>query len=492
MAFIDGTVVNVALPAIQASLGATVVELQWVVEAYALLLASLLLVGGALGDRFGRRRVFSLGVGLFALASGACGLARDPTELIWARAVQGVGGALLVPGSLAILSSVFEGEARGKAIGTWSAASAMAAAVGPVLGGWLVENLSWRWAFFINLPVAAVVFVALARVPESRDEQAPPRLDVAGAGLATLGLGGLVFALLEASSRGWSDSLVRAGLIGGPVALAGFVFLEARRDFAMVPLNLFRDRTFAGTNLLTLLVYGALGGGLFFLPLNLVQVQGYTATAAGAAFLPFIVLLSTLSRWMGGLSARLGARPLLVAGPLVTALGYVLLALLGTQPNYFLHFLPGIFLLGAGMAITVAPLTTAVMASAPQHKSGVASGVNNAVSRTGGLVALAALGILMVGAFNGALDDQLDALDLDESARAELDANRDRLAGTPVPEGMTDQQADAVQAAIHEAFLVGYRWVMLVAAGLCVAGSAAALALVAPRLRPEPAPERQQ
>ncbi len=481
MAFIDGTVVNVALPAIQASLGATVVELQWIVEAYALLLAALLLVGGALGDRIGRRRVFALGVGLFAVASAACGLARNPTELILARGVQGVGGALLVPGSLAILSASFEGEAQGKAIGTWSAASALAAAVGPIIGGWLVDNLSWRWAFLINVPVAVVVFIALTRVPESRDEEAAHRLDLAGAMLATLGLGGLVFGLLEAGTRGWDDPLVRAGMVGGPAALLAFVVVEARRSFAMVPLSLFRNRTFAGTNLLTLLVYGALGGGLFFLPLNMVQVQGYSATAAGASFLPFIALLTLLSRWMGGLSARIGARPLLVAGPLLTGLGYALLGWLGTQPNYLLHFLPGIALMGIGMSITVAPLTTAVMASAPRHRSGTASGVNNAVSRTGGLVALAALGILMVASFDEELDRRLEDLDLEATQRAEIDAGRDRLAGTPTPAGLDDAAAADVRDAINQAFLAGYRDVMMMAAFLCVGGAAAAAVLVEKR-----------
>ena len=287
MVFIDGTVVNVALPALQVALGATAADAQWIVESYALLLAALLLVGGALGDRYGRRRMFAIGVALFAAASVWCGLAVDVGQLITARAAQGVGGALLVPGSLSIISASFAEAERGKAIGTWAGFTAVTAAFGPVLGGWLVENASWQWVFYINIPIALIVLaIVLMRVPESRDESSSGPLDLLGALLATAGLGGLVFGLIEAGALGLGHPRVLVALVIGAASLGGFIVAEARVASPMMPLSLFRSRTFAGANLLTFLLYAALGGTLFFLPFNLIQVQGYTATAAGAAFLP--------------------------------------------------------------------------------------------------------------------------------------------------------------------------------------------------------------
>src|SRR5689334_22273667 len=284
MSFIDGTVVNVALPALQRDLNADLVDVQWVIEAYALFLAALLLVGGAAGDRFGRRRVFLLGVAIFALASMGCGFAGSVRELIMARALQGIGGALLVPGSLAIIGASFAEHDRGKAIGTWSGATAITAALGPVLGGWLIDHMSWRAIFFINLPLAAaVIVIALRHVPESRSPEARERIDWSGSVLVTAGLGGVVYALLESSNVGWTRPDVLASLIFGVAALAGFMAVEIRQVAPMMPTRLFRSRTFSGANLLTVLLYSALGGSLFFVPLNLIQVQGYSATAAGAA-----------------------------------------------------------------------------------------------------------------------------------------------------------------------------------------------------------------
>ncbi|MEJ7655035.1 MAG: DHA2 family efflux MFS transporter permease subunit [Chloroflexia bacterium] len=305
--FIDGTVVNVALPVLQSELGASVAEAQWIVESYALMLAALILVGGSLGDRLGRRRVFSAGVLLFALASTGCGLAQNVTQLIVARGVQGVGAALLVPGSLALISANFGKERRGRAIGTWSGFTAIAAGIGPVLGGWLVESFSWRWIFFINIPLSVtVLLIVWRRVPESRDEEAKGRLDWVGAVLATVGLGGIVFGLIESSARGFTSAVVIASFTIGVASLAGFVFAETCHEEPMMPLGLFRSPTSAGANLLTLSLYAALGGLLFFLPFNLIQVQGYTATAAGAALLPFVLTMFLLSRWAGGLVERYG------------------------------------------------------------------------------------------------------------------------------------------------------------------------------------------
>jgi EmrB/QacA subfamily drug resistance transporter len=299
MAFIDGTVVNVALPALQRSLNATVVDVQWVVEAYSLLLAALLLAGGSLGDRYGRRLIFAIGVALFSLASAWCGFAGSIQQLILARALQGAGGALLVPGSLAIISASFREEARGRAIGTWSGFTAITTAIGPVLGGWLIEHISWQAVFFINLPIALVVLLICFRfVPESRDQDATKRLDWLGAILATSSLGLIVYGLIESSRLGFGGESLTA-LIAGIVTLVLFLVWETRARNPMLPLTLFRSRNFAAANLLTLFLYGALGGTLFFLPLNLIQVQNYTATAAGAALLPFILIMFLLSRWAG-------------------------------------------------------------------------------------------------------------------------------------------------------------------------------------------------
>jgi EmrB/QacA subfamily drug resistance transporter len=475
MAFIDGTAVNVALPALQAGLGATVTEVQWVVEAYALLLSSLLLVGGALGDRFGRRRVFLIGVGGFALASAGCGLAASPQQLIAARAVQGMAAALLVPGSLALLSASFEESRRRKAIGTWSGFSAITTAAGPLLGGWLVDHASWRWVFFLNLPLAlAVLVIGLRFVPESRDPQAPQQLDLAGALLVVLGLGGVTFGLIESSRLGWGDPRVPGALVLGALALATFLYVESRAPAPMMPLSLFRSRTFAGANLLTLWLYAALGGSLFFLPFLLIQVHRYSALAAGAALLPFVLLMFFLSRWSGGLIDRYGARLPLIVGPAVAAVGFALFAVPGLGGSYWTTFFPAVVVLGLGMAVSVAPLTATVMGAVEERHAGIASGINNAVSRGAGLLAIALLGVVMLGIFDRALDRRVPALALPPAAKESIQEQRGKLVALSLPAGLDEAAKAQVRTAVNLSFLEAFRGVMLTAAGLALLASLSA------------------
>jgi EmrB/QacA subfamily drug resistance transporter len=462
MAFIDSTVVNVALPAIQTNFRATLVDVQWMVEAYGLFLAALILVGGSLGDMLGRRKVFLIGISIFTIASLACGMAMNIQQLIIARSIQGMGAALLVPGSLSIISASFDERSRGAAIGTWSGFTAITTAIGPVLGGWLVEHASWRWAFFINLPLAAAVIgISMRHIPESRSPGLR-RTDWLGAFLATLGLAGLVIGFIESASLGWRHPVVVGSFIGGVVCLILFVRLEANTRSAMVPLNLFASATFSGANLLTLFLYSAIGIFFFLFPLNLIQVQRYSATGAGAAALPFILLMFILSRWSGGLVKRYGPRLPLIAGPLIAALAFVLLTITSAGGNYWKTFFPAVFVLGLGMAVTVAPLTTVVMNSAGQDHVGTASGINNAVARVAGVLAIAVLGTVMVSAFEHRLNRELTSLSLPPDALRDIKAQEIRLAALEVPGNIDAGTQSTIQKYIREAFLFGFQVVMLI------------------------------
>jgi EmrB/QacA subfamily drug resistance transporter len=488
MAFIDGTVVNVALPALQQAFGATATDMQWVVESYALCLATLILLGGALGDRLGRRRIFALGVTIFSAASIACGLATSIRWLIIARAVQGVGGALLVPGSLALIGATFPDERRGRAIGIWSAASAGTAGIGPVLGGWLVQAASWRWIFWLNLPLALTTLAIIwRRVPESRDPSAPRRLDFAGATLATLGLGALVFGLTEASRRGMRDPVVDASIACGALLLVGFLLVEARQRAPMVPLDLFRSHTFAGANLLTLLLYGALGGAFFFVPFDLIQVQHYSPAKAGGAMLPLIAAMFLLSGPAGRLADRYGPRVPLVIGPLIAAAGFALLALPGTGGSYWTTFFPGMTVLGLGMSMSVAPLTTAVMSAAGPERAGIASGINNAIARTAGLVALAVFGVIASQRFDRSLHHRLDVSGTPLAVRRVVEQERGKLAGAPVPESVGRELRARIQDARDRAFVDAFREVMLISSALAVGASFSAWLLIGRRPATQPA-----
>lgn len=466
LAFIDGTVVTVALPVIQTAFRSTLAQLQWIVESYSLLLAALILLGGSLGDRFGRRRVFVTGIIVFAFSSLWCGLAANVHHLITARAVQGIGAALLVPGSLAIISASFSDKDRGRAIGTWSGFTSITAAIGPVLGGWLVEHASWRWAFFVNLPLAAAtVAFALLKVPESRSRSAS-FLDWPGAALATCGLGAVVFGLIEVPGRGWGNPAVFGSCLGGLVLLLLFGFWESRSPSPMVPLSLFRSGDFGGANALTLFLYTALAGAFFFIPFNLIQVQGYSPTGAGASLVPFILIMFLLSRWAGGLVARYGPRPPLIAGPFISAAGFVLFAVPGIGGSYWTTFFPASCVLGFGMAVTVAPLTTTVMASAGEDKAGVASGINNGVSRVGGVLAIAVFGVVLAQGFGAHLDRALKDAGVSEGVREAVEEQKSKLADIAVPKGTEKGEAARVRQAIGRSYVAGFRRVMGVCAAL--------------------------
>ena len=391
VAFLDGSVVNVALPAIGRDVGGGFSVLQWVLDGYLLSLSALLLLGGALGDRYGRRRVFLVGLTMFTVASLGCGLAPTGSVLILARLLQGIGGALLIPGSLALIDATVQLQDRGRAIGTWAGLSGVASALGPFLGGWLVDAASWRWVFFINVPLAAAAMVVTVRhVPESRDTSATGRLDLAGAGSVTLGLGGIIFALIEAPVRGWTPLTV-AAVVVGTVALAAFPLIEHRQRAPLVPPSLFHSAQFTGANLVTLAVYTALGGALFLLALQLQQSLGYTALAAGLSFLPFTVIMLLLSSRIGALAQRVGPRWPMTIGPLVAGAGLALLVRAVPGASYLSGVLPGIAVFGLGMTLTVAPLTSAVLASVEEQHVGAASGANNAISRIASLLAVAVL-----------------------------------------------------------------------------------------------------
>lgn len=478
MAFIDGTVVHVALPAIQTSLGTRFTELQWIVNVYTLMLGALLLAGGALGDQVGRRRIFVAGIALFMLASVGCALAGDGRALIVARAVQGLGAALMVPQSLAIIAASFPRDVRGRAIGTWAAFSALTTAAGPVIGGVLIDAVSWRAAFWINLPLGIVALVLTARhVPESRSSVREP-VDWAGAATATLALGALTWALTlwpRATGAG-HVGVALAGLVA-LAAGAAFVLIERRARAPMVPPALFRVPGFAGLNTMTLLLYAALGGALFLLPYNLIQLQGYSATRAGLALLPLGLLIGVLSRYTGALADRFGVHVPLVVGPAVVALGCAGLALPGIGGPYAATFLAPVTVLALGMAVTVSPLTTAVMRIAPDDRSGAASGINNSASRVAGLLAVALSGAVASAVFALVLGADPATLALADGARQALLADADRLAELKPPDTVAPALRPALESAIERAFLAAFR-----AAVLLNAAFAAMAAIIAARL----------
>src|SRR6516165_7331709 len=480
MAFIDGTVVNVAVPTLQATFHASVVDVQWVVEAYGILMSSLILAGGALGDLFGRRRMFLTGVIVFAAASTACGFASSIHELTIARCVQGIGAALLVPGSLAIISACFDEASRGQAIGTWSGFTAITTAFGPLLGGWLIQYASWRWAFLLNVPLAVtVVAISLRHVPESSGADAK-QVDWLGALAATGGLAGVVTGFLESARLGWASPLVLASFLGGLLFLSVFLVIEARSRTPMVPLTLFRSRAFLGANLFTVFLYATIGIFFFLFPMDLIQVQEYSATATGSAMLPMILLMFLLSRWSGGLVNRYGARIPLIVGPLIVALGFVLFAEMHARGSYWKTDFPASLVLGLGMAVTVAPLTTVVMNSVDQQHAGTASGINNALARVAGVLAIAVFGGVMMQNFDSRLKQSLANLMLPSNIVQDIRSREVELAGLEPPKGLDPNTIVAIRGAISESFASGFRLVLFCCAGLSIGSALVAWRLIAP------------
>ena len=478
MAFINGTVTNVALPAIQSDLGATFAQAQWVVQIYVLLLATLLLVGGSLGDHFGHRRVFVLGLSMFALGSVGCALAATPGQLIAARVVQALGAAGLIPGSLAILGAAFEGERRGAAIGTWSSFAGISAVLGQVLGGYLIDTVSWRAAFLVNLPLALVVLLIVVRyVPESRAEDARS-LDLPGALLVTVGLGGVVYGLIGASDQSL-DPLEVIAIVVGAVALAGLVVVERHAREPLIPLHLFGSRNFSGANIMTFLLYAGFGGALFLLPIFLIQVHGYSATAATSALVPFAVVTFVMGRWAGGLVTRYGEKLPLMLGPAFAAAGFILFALPGVGGSYWTTYFPAVVVLGFGMSLVFGPLSVAILNAVDEEHSGLGSGVNRAVQRTAKVFGLAVLAFLVLAAFDNSLDARVNSLDLTPGQEAALRAQEANLGAAHIlGKGASGGDNAAIDRAVDHAFLSAFRFAMYISAGMAVTSAIAAALLI--------------
>lgn len=495
--FLDATVVNVALPAMKSDLNTGLAGQQWIVEAYLLALVSLLLVGGSMGDQFGRRRIFEIGLAGFGITSMLCAVAPSDEFLIAFRALQGMAGALLVPGSLAIVAATFAGAARGKAVGTWTAWTGIATVIGPAGGGFLVEAISWRAIFAVNVPLVIANLILTRRaVAESRNPDAFMGIDFAGIGLSAAGLGGPVFALIEQPSHGWGDPLVFIPLIAGVACFVAFVVHEMRTEHPMVDLSLFRIRNFAFANLTTLVVYAGLIGGTFYIPLFLQQVAGYTALQAGLATTPISVTLFLLSPRFGKIASGIGPRLPMTFGPIVAGCGMLLLLRIGASGDYVSQVLPGVILFALGLSATVAPLTATVLDSVEERHVGIASGINNAVSRMAGLLAIAVIGAVVAGRFGTVLDQKLGAAPLSPPAQREVtDARAAGLAGTDVPRGVPKTEQDRIEPAVDDASVAGFHLGMGVGGGLMIVGgliSAVGIQDPKRRRKPEPAPRAVQ
>lgn len=471
--FLDSTVVNVALPAIDRDLQMGLSGLQWIVDGYILTLAAFLIVGGSLGDQYGRKKAMLVGLVAFGATSIACGLAPGPIWLVLARLLQGIGGAFLVPGSLAIITATFtDPEERGNAIGTWAGWSGITSLIGPFVGGWLVDNLSWRWIFLINVPLIALVFWLFRHVPESRDENMDKRLDWLGAFLGIVGLGGVIYGLIEGPAAGWNNWLVLVSLIGGFVACVLFIVVELRVDHPLMPLGLFKSRNFTGVNLVTLVVYFALYGGGFFFPLFIQNIMGQPAIISGVLFLPNSILLWLLSPRMGKLAGHYGPRLFMTIGPMIYAVGLLSFVLLQPDSNPWLLVVPASLVMGLGLSLTVAPLTGTVMSSVPSHNSGVASAINNVVSRIAALLAIAGLGILVSQFFLNKISELASGLPSDKASMLQAVAMSSNGSGNHenLPPDLVLLYNNAYTSAFHT--------IIMICAGLAFLGGIVSFVLI--------------
>jgi EmrB/QacA subfamily drug resistance transporter len=490
--FLDGTVVNVALPAISEGLDVGLAGQQWVVEAYTLALVALLLVGGSLGDQFGRRRIFVIGLIAFGATSVLCAISPTSEFLIGARALQGVAGALLVPGSLAIVASTFEGAARGKAVGTWTAWSGIATVLGPAGGGALIGLTSWRAIFWVNLPlIAATVALTLHAVQESRDEDAFLGIDWLGILLSAIGLGGPTFALIEQPAHGWGDPMVWLPMVAGVVCFGLFILREATARHPMMPLSLFRIRNFWVANLTTLTAYAGLIGGLFFVGLFLQQVAGYSPLEAGLATTPISILMFFLSPRFGRIASGTGPRLPMSIGPVVGGIGLLMLLRVGSDPSYLADVLPGLLVFGVGLSATVAPLTATVLDSVDEHHVGIASGVNNGVSRVAGLLAIAVLGAVISANFSAKLDDELGTAPLSAPGTTAVGKAKEKPLAVPETDGMAPGEASRVTTAAADASTASFHLGIGIAGVLMILGGiVAGIGIENPRRRVEAVPTR--
>jgi EmrB/QacA subfamily drug resistance transporter len=463
----DVSVVNVALPRLQSYFGATSSAIQWVIQSYALLCASLLLLGGAIGDRYGRRRTFISGAILFALSSICCALSSSLAQIVGARAVQGIGAALLIPQSLSILSASFPEDSKGKAIGVWSAWTSIFSALGPVAGGWLVQVASWRLIFLLNLPIVLLILFLAPRIPESRASTAEGdavSLDWLGVILATTSFAAIIYSLSFAPQFGWTDPRVVWLLPAGLMLLGTFLVSQALRRNAMMPLKLFRSPRFLVANLMTFFLDGAVGGALYVIPFYLIQVRHYPPAFAGAVFLPFVALMFLFSSRVGTISPLVGERMLLFVGAVLAGFGFATFAWLDHLKTYWFAVLPGVIILGIGMTLAVAPLTMAVMSSVPEPEIGIASAVNNTLSRLGALLAIPLLSLVLAHGFSATLDQGLQRLPISIEVRNQILSNKSRLHDIPIPARLNSTSKEAVSAVIDRSFLVGFRRVMFVCA----------------------------
>ncbi|MBA3723361.1 MAG: MFS transporter [Candidatus Levybacteria bacterium] len=477
MAFLDGTVVNIAVPEVQTSFNATLGNMQWIINSYALILASLILISGSFGDRFGRRRIFIYGIGLFIIASLLCSLSQTIDQLIVFRTIQGIGAAMMIPGSLSIINTSFDKKEQGKAIGLWSGFAGGVAALGPFLGGWLVQTFGWPSIFYINIPIGLMaLFLTIKYVPESKNIDAK-KLDLIGTFLLLTGLLGISYALIEAPTRGLTEGWVVGSFLIGMVSFIIFYAIEKKIKEPLVPLHIFKSPLVLGANLVTLFLYFALNGIIFFLILNLQQLQHYSPIAAGLSMLPTILLITFLSGPAGSLSDRIGPRKPMIIGPLLVSLGIVWLFFMGTNTNYFTDVLPGLLLFGLGMSLVIAPLTKSSLAVDTKY-SGAASGVNNAVSRVASLLAIALLGAVMVTTFSAELKENITHTNLTTSQKQQIIEQKDKLGGIQIPTAFDTSSQHIAKETIDNAFLYAFKIVMGISAALALLGAVISFTMI--------------